>query len=248
MKGRSPLGEGGLLHFPTHRRIAILATMFKEIPDLLSAQEVQTLRDIAAKTPFIDGRITNPHSQSKNNLQLHDQSAYEQSARLMIAAMSAHEDFRNFTFACGIFPPMMTMYDPGMAYGPHADATFITLPNKQMIRSDISVTIFLSDPADYDGGALLVRLGSAEIRFKGAPGSAIVYPSDTMHQVEPVTRGKRLVAISFLQSRIADPWRREMMYEINEIAALEGLKMDWENMSRLQLFREKLMRHWTEKP
>lgn len=222
--------------------------MFKEIPNLLTPAEVQTLRDIAAKVPFVDGRITNPHSKAKNNLQLHDQGAYEQSARLMIAAMSGHEEFRNFTFAAAIFPPMMTLYEPGMGYGPHADATFITLPNKTMIRSDVSVTIFLSDPADYEGGALLIRLGSAEIRFKGEPGSAIVYPSDTMHQVEPVTSGKRLVAISFLQSRIADPWRREMMYEINEIAALEGLKMDWENVSRLQLFREKLMRYWTDKP
>lgn len=222
--------------------------MFKEIPDLLTAEHVKALRDIAAKAPFVNGRITNAHNEAKNNLQLHDQAAYEQSARLMIAAMSAHEEFRNFTFASAIWPPMMTIYEPGMAYGAHADATFITLPNQTVIRSDISCTIFLEDPADYDGGALLVRLGTAELRFKGKPGSAIIYPSDTMHQVEPVTRGRRLVAICFIQSRIADPWRREMMYEINEIAALEGLTMEWDNYSRLQLFREKLMRYWTDKP
>jgi len=222
--------------------------MFKEIPDLLSAEQVKTLREIAAQAPFVNGRITNPHSQAKNNLQLHDQTAYEQSARLMIAAMSAHEEFRNFTFPSAIWPPMMTIYEPGMAYGPHADATFITLPNQTVIRSDISCTVFLEDPEEYDGGSLLVRLGSAELRFKGRAGSAIVYPSDTMHQVEPVTRGRRLVAICFIQSRIADPWRREMMYEINEVAALEGLKMEWDNYSRLQLFREKLMRYWTDKP
>jgi PKHD-type hydroxylase len=222
--------------------------MFKEIPDLLTADQVKALRDIAERVPFVDGRITNPHNKAKNNLQLHDQSAYEQSARLMMAAMTAHEDFRNFTFPVAIFPPMMTIYDPGMAYGAHADATFIQLPNRTTIRSDISCTIFLSDPADYEGGSLLIRLGTAELRFKGPPGSAIVYPSDTLHQVEPVTSGKRLVAISFIQSRIADPWRREMIYEINEVAALEGLKMDWENFSRLQLFREKLMRYWTDAP
>ena len=222
--------------------------MFKEIPDLISPADIRTLREIAASTPFVDGRITNPHNRAKNNLQLHDQSAFERSARLMLAAMSGHEEFLNYTFPVSIMPPLMTVYEPGMAYGPHADATFITLPNKTVIRSDISCTIFLEDPAEYDGGALLIRLGSAEFRFKGRPGSAVVYPSDTMHQVEPVTRGRRLVAISFIQSRIADPWRREMMYEINEIAALEGLKMEWDNFSRLQLFREKLMRSWTDKP
>ena len=221
--------------------------MFKEIPDLLTAEQVTALREIAGRAKFVDGRISNPHNKAKNNLQLYDQSAYEQSARLIMQAMGSHEDFINYTFTAAVFPPMMTVYDPGMAYGAHADAALLKLPN-QTIRSDISCTIFLSDPADYDGGALHIQLGTAHLHFRGQPGSAIVYPSDTMHQVEPVTRGKRLVAITFLQSRIADPWRREMMYEINEIAALEGLKMDWENYSRLQLFREKLMRYWMDKP
>ena len=222
--------------------------MFKEIPDLLTAEQVNSLRQIASKAKFVDGRLTNPHNKAKNNLQISDPTAYEQSVRVIMQAMSAHEDFRNFTFPAAIMPPMITMYEPGMAYGAHADAALIRLPTNQTIRSDISCTIFLEEPAAYEGGALLVRLGTAEFRFKGAPGSAIVYPSDTMHQVEPVTRGRRLVAIFFMQSRIADPWRRQMMYEINEIAALEGLKMDWENFSRLQLFREKLMRHWVDPP
>jgi PKHD-type hydroxylase len=222
--------------------------MFKEIPDLLKPDQVTTLRNIAAKAAFVDGRISNPHNKAKNNLQMNDRAGFEQSARLMLSAMSGHEEFVNFTFPVAIMPPLMAVYEPGMAYGPHADATFIKLPSGTTIRSDISCTIFLSDPSDYDGGALLVRLGTAEIRFKGKPGSAIVYPSDTMHQVEPVTRGRRLVAISFIQSRLPDTWRREMMYEINEIAALEGQNMEWDNLTRLQLFREKLMRYWTEKP
>lgn len=222
--------------------------MLKEIPDLLTAAQVTTLRDIAARAKFADGRLTNVHNKAKNNLQLADQAAYEESAKLMLAAMAAHEDFRNHSFASAIMPPVMSIYEPGMAYGAHADAAFIHLPNQTTIRSDISCTIFLEDPAAYEGGALLIRLGTAELRFKGKPGSAILYPSDTMHQVEPVTSGRRLAAFCFMQSRIADPWRREMLYEINEIAALEGLNMAWDNFSRLQLFREKLLRHWTDKP
>ena len=98
-----------------------------------------------------------------------------------------------------------------------------------------SCTIFLNDPEDYDGGELHIRLGDAELTFKLKPGEAIVYPSDTLHQVVPVTNGERLVAITFIQSRIQDPFRRNMLFELNEVAALEGLKMDPENFGRLQL-------------
>ena len=84
--------------------------------------------------------------------------------------------------------------------------------------------------------------------FKGPPGSAIVYPSDQLHEVEQVTRGERFVAITFIQSRIADRFRRELLYELNEIAALEGLKMDPDNYARLQLVQANLLRHWGDRP
>ena len=103
------------------------------------------------------------------------------------------------------------------------------------LRSDLSCTIFLNDPASYEGGALRIQLGTREERFRGAPGSAIVYPSTTMHEVEAVTKGERFVAITFIQSRIADGFRRELLYELNEVAALEGLGMAPENFARLQL-------------
>lgn len=221
--------------------------MFREIPDLLTAQQVRTLREMAGKAAFVDGRISNPHNKAKNNLQLNEPSAYEQSARLILQAMSAHEDFKNATMPVAIAPPMMTLYRPGMGYGAHTDMALIHLPS-QTIRSDISCTIFLGEPEECEGGALRIQLGTATLRFKGAPGSAIIYPSDTLHEVEPVTSGRRLVAISFIQSRVADPWRRDMLYEINEVAALEGLKMSHENYTRLQVFQQKLTRYWIDKP
>jgi PKHD-type hydroxylase len=218
--------------------------MFKEICDLLNAEPVKALREIAATAPFTNGRITNPHNTAKNNLQLHEQSAYEKSARLIMAAMSAHQDFKNFVFPVAIRPPLLTIYETGMGYGAHADSAFIELPGT-IIRSDVSCTIFLSDPDESEGGALRIQLGDAVLRFKGRAGSAILYPSDTLHEVEPVTQGRRLVAITFIQSRIPDPWKRHMLYEISEVAALEGLNMSWENCMRIQLFREKLTRHWS---
>jgi len=142
---------------------------------------------------------------------------------------------------------MMTRYKPGMKYGAHADAALIQLPGGT-IRSDLSCTIFLNDPADYEGGELHVRLGDADLKFKLKPGEAIVYPSDSLHQVIPVTRGERLVAITFIQSRIQDPFRRNLLFELNEVAALEGLKMDPENYGRLQLIQQNLLRYWSDMP
>jgi PKHD-type hydroxylase len=221
--------------------------MFREIPDLLTPDQVAQLQQIAAASPFVDGRITNPHNTAKQNLQLHDQSSYEQSSQLLLKAMMAHEDFVNFAAPASIAPPLLTLYGPGMRYGAHSDAAFIPLPSG-LIRSDVSCTIFLNDPASYTGGELVIRLGTKSVAFKGAPGSCLVYPSDTLHEVAPVTAGKRLVAISFIQSRIADPFHREMLYELGEITALEGLRMAPENYTRLQLFRQRLIRHWSDKP
>jgi len=116
------------------------------------------------------------------------------------------------------------------------------------IRSDLSSTLFLTDPADYDGGELQVRLGDSDLSFKLKPGEAVIYPSDSLHQVVPVTKGERLVAITFIQSRIQDPFRRNLLFELNEVAALEGLKMDQENFNRLSVVRENLMRYWADMP
>lgn len=217
------------------------------ILNILTDAEVEQCRKIAASAPFVDGRITNPHNTTKQNEQLHDAQAYQQSSQLLLQALGRKEEFREFAFPVSIAPPLITRYHPGMRYGAHADAAFIQLPNGP-IRSDLSCTIFLNEPEDYEGGELHVRLGDADLYFKLKPGEAIVYPSDTLHEVVPVTKGERLVAITFIQSRVPDPFKRYMLFELNEIAALEGLKMSQENFSRLQLVQANLLRTWGEKP
>jgi len=214
---------------------------------ILTDEEIAECRKIAASAPFVDGRITNPHNTAKQNEQLHDAGAYQKSSELLRNAMLRSAEFMDFAFPVSLAPPMMTRYKPGMKYGAHADAAFIQLPGAT-IRSDLSCTIFLNDPKDYDGGELNVRLGDAQLTFKLKPGEAIVYPSDSFHQVAPVTRGERLVAITFIQSRVQDPFKRNMLFELNEVAALEGLKMDPENYGRLQLIQQNLLRHWSDMP
>jgi PKHD-type hydroxylase len=217
------------------------------ILQLLSDAEIAECRQIAAASPFVDGRITNPHNTAKQNEQLHEPQAYKKSSQLLLQALGRSEEFRDFAFPALVSPPFLTRYKPGMRYGYHTDSAYITMPGGQL-RSDLSCTIFISEPESYEGGSLHIQLGDAELRFKLKPGEAIVYPSDTFHEVEPVTKGERLVAVTFIQSRIPDPFRRNLLFNLNEVAALEGLNMSHENFSRLQLVQAQLLRYWGEQP
>ena len=215
--------------------------------DILTPQEIAECRQIAARATFVDGKVSNPHNKAKQNEQLHEPTAYEHSAKLVLQALLRSEEFREFSFPAQIAPPLLTRYKPGMSYGAHADAAFLQLPHGT-VRSDLSCTIFLNEPTDYEGGSLHIRLADGSMRFKLKPGQAIVYPSDTLHEVEPVTKGERLVAITFIQSRVKDPFQRNLLFDLNEVAALEGLKMDQENFSRLQLVQANLLRYWGDQP
>lgn len=220
--------------------------MFQEIADVLTAEECQRLRDIAQAARFVDGRISSPHSQVKDNLQIDSGGeAYAESSRLVAAALQRNEDFRNFAYPRLMAPPLLARYEPAMKYGLHSDAPFMQV-GARPLRSDLSCTVFLNDPASYDGGELAILLGTRQVTFKPAAGCAVVYPSTTLHEVLPVTRGERLVAITFIESQIADPVFRELLFQLDEVAALEGLNMSWENRTRLQYVRANLRRIWGE--
>jgi PKHD-type hydroxylase len=218
--------------------------MFCEIPDLLSAAEVAELRQLAGRLRFVDGRVTNPDSQVKNNLQgdLGD-PLHEHASKLLRSALSRHPRFVAFVFPKLMAPPALSLYRPGMNYGAHADAAFLPI-GARPIRADLSCTVFLTEPEDYDGGELSVRLGTREVDFKPAPGTAVVYPSTTIHQVRPVTRGERLCGITFIESDVVDRAGRELLFELNEILATEGDKLSWEARTRLSHVATSLHRQW----
>jgi len=220
--------------------------MFLEIPDLLTAQEVERLRAIGRTAPFVDGRASNPHSKVKNNLQVDAGAAeFRECASICHDALFGRLEVRNFAFPKVITAPMMTKYTPGMNYGVHSDAAFLPMKPRPL-RSDISCTIFLQKPDSYDGGELSVRLGTRAIDFKLPPGGAIIYPSNTLHEVKPVTRGERLTVIAFMESRIADQTHRELLYQLNEVKELEGLRMNWDNRTRLSYVAASLERLWSD--
>jgi PKHD-type hydroxylase len=228
-------------------RAAHEGEMFLEIPDLLTAAEVAQAQALARAARFVDGKITNPHNTTKNNLQIdYADQAYQQSSALGLNALKRSETFRNFAFPRLIAPPLLSRYEPGMKYGAHADAPFMLNPTSGPLRSDLSCTIFLEEPEAYDGGELVVHLGTQATAFKPRAGAAVVYPSTTLHEVAPVTRGQRLVMITFIQSQIREAAQREIVYLVGEVSALEGLTMKPENRMLLEMARSNLMRMWLE--
>lgn len=218
--------------------------MFLEIKDFLTSGEVVRLRDLAARVQFVDGRISNPHNQSKNNLQASEVDPhYTESSKIVAAAFARSAPFRDFAFPRHVAPPLLARYEVGMTYGVHADTSHMRFGN-DVHRSDLSATVWLNPPASYDGGELVVHLGTRPVVIKGEAGSLIVYPSTQLHEVTPVRRGQRLVSITFIESLIPDEFLRTQLYELNEVAALEGLKMDWGNRVRLEAVRYNLLRLW----
>ena len=219
--------------------------MFLEIKSLLNAEEIRRLEALSREIKFVDGRASNPANTSKVNLQADiTDTKYPESVQIVGAAFSRSLAFANFSFPKRMASPLLCRYEPGMKYGAHADAPYLALPSGRL-RSDISSTVFLSDPATYEGGELVVHLGSKPVVFKGNPGDAVLYPSTLLHEVRPVLSGTRLVSITFVESLIAEEHWRTQLYELRELAALEGLNMKWENRVRFEVALNNLMRLWS---
>jgi PKHD-type hydroxylase len=218
--------------------------MFLLVKDVLNAAELDQLRQLARVIKFVDGRQSNPHNLAKKNLQADiSQPESARAGQIAGAAIARNEEIRNFAFPKRIATPLLSRYEPGMNYGPHADAPFLQLPNGPM-RSDVSATLFIGDPATYEGGELVIHFGSEQHRIKGKPGEMILYPSTTLHEVAPITSGERLAMFTFIESTIPNQMNRELLYELNEVSALEGFNIKWENRTRLQFVIANLHRMW----
>jgi PKHD-type hydroxylase len=219
--------------------------MFLEIQDFLTPAEVARLVELAGQLHFVDGRISNPANIAKNNLQAdHADPGYAESSALVAGAFARSEAFCDFAYPNHVAPPLLARYEVGMTYGAHADTSHMRFGN-QVRRSDLSATVWLNPPLDYDGGELVVHLGTRAVVIKGQPGSVVVYPSTQLHEVTPVRRGQRLVSITFIESMIPDEFLRTQLYELNEVAALEGLKMAWNSRVRLEAVKNNLLRLWS---
>ncbi len=220
--------------------------MLNHLKSVLNPDEVARLRELAAAGQFVDGTATNPNSRIKNNLQMpYGDPQAEEAADLVIAALARSQNLKDLVFPKQISRPTICRYTPGMTYGFHVDAA--VFPSEPPMRSDVSCTVFISAPEDYEGGELEIQSGSGLLRFKGNAGDAVVYPSTTIHRVAPITSGERLVAINWFQSTIRDQRCRDILNQIQQIDNLLYAAGDPKG-GRLMVdaVRTNLLRMWAE--
>ena len=189
------------------------------INDLLTTEEVQTLRALAAQAPWQDGRATAGFqaAQVKLNEQVpEDAPASQELARVVLSAINRSALFSAAALPTRATPPLFSRYDVGMHYGTHVDNAIRRVPSTgQFLRCDLSCTVFLSDPSDYDGGELVIEGTFGQQRIKLPAGSAILYPSTALHHVAPVSRGTRLASVVWIQSMVRDERVRRSLFEID---------------------------------
>lgn len=215
------------------------------LKDLLNKDEIKRLLKISESAKFVDGRITNPGTSVKNNLQTEPSDpSFVEAGQIVSQAIFRHPLVRDFCQPKRLATPMITKYTKGMHYGTHIDSS--TLNTQPPMRSDVSGTVFLADPATYEGGELSIELGDQTIEFKGQPGEVILYPSTSLHQVKPVTSGQRIVSILFIHSNIRDAMKRDILFKLAKFINREHQKFDEGSRMELEFVRENLMRMWTD--
>jgi PKHD-type hydroxylase len=218
------------------------------VPDVLDAGALEALREELAAGVFIEGRKTaSGHAAAvKHNLQLEQSDETPgAAARLLLNALARCERFRAVTFARAMRRPEFARYEVGMEYGSHLDAPI--QGGRPPIRADLAVTVFLNEPSEYDGGELMIRTRTGEQGVKLAAGHAVVYPADSVHRVTRVTRGERVVAVTWVQSHVRDPQLREILIDLDTVAGrIAAVAPDSEELQLLARSRDNLMRKVAE--
>ncbi len=220
---------------------------FEIIKGLMPRRETKQVVELSQRMSFIDGRAaSNPGSSVKNNLQGDIQDpVYAEAGKIVQRAIFRSQVFKDYAVPKTMAMPMVCKYEPGMDYGFHVDAAL--LATKPPMRADVSTTVFLSDPETYDGGELVAKIGDKEVEVKLNPGDAFVYPSVTLHRVKPVTKGVRLVSVTFTESMIRDHYQRELLYQLGKAIDREADKLSFETMTELTNVHTNLQRYWMER-
>lgn len=215
------------------------------IGNILTRDEVETIRAALRRAKFVDGRATAGFAARivKNNTQATASDRGLPVTRdLVTRRILAHEVFQLAARPKALTPVMFSRYRPGMNYGSHVDDAVM-----QGLRTDISFTLFLSEPESYDGGELVIESAAGEDAVKLDAGAMVAYPANTLHRVNPVTRGERLAAVGWARSLIRDPAQRELLFDLDTVRrqmfAREGKSAEFDLVSKSLA---NLMRMWAE--
>lgn len=223
--------------------------MVFEIARLLSEEDLRELRQDVGSAPFRDGKLTarGVAQDVKYNLQLdaRHQTAQKWSARV-VRALNVNDRFNELAIPKVVMPPRFCRYASGMEYGPHLDLPVMRIAGDGF-RTDLSMTVWLTEPAAYEGGELILQSDFGERRFKGAAGSAVVYPANTRHRVSRIESGERIVAITWIQSMVRDNVHRRILSSVATSAnKLRGTRIHLEEAQLLHQVHHDLARMWSE--
>ncbi len=220
------------------------------IPDMLSSEAALDLRARIIEAEWIDGNATSGPGSAlkKKNRQLPEDSPAAQAAQAVVAqALGSNELFLSAALPHTIFPPLFNRYGPGEAFGMHVDnAVRVHGPSGTRIRTDLSATLFLTDPEEYDGGELEIEGPFGMLSYKLPAGHMVLYPSSSLHKVTPVTRGERISCFFWMQSLVASAEQRAMLFELDQsIQALTVRHGSTDaEVLRLTNVYHNMMRHW----
>ncbi|PCJ33049.1 MAG: Fe2+-dependent dioxygenase [Gammaproteobacteria bacterium] len=222
------------------------------IPNVLSAQQLAAIHSKINQEQWVDGRTTGGQQANsvKNNQQLPTDSAIVRELEdFVLSVLAQNPVFISAALPLKIFPPMINRYGIGETYGVHVDNAIRVPPGTgARIRTDLSATLFLSDPDSYDGGELMVEDHFSTQPVKLAAGDLILYPSTSLHQVTPVTKGERISMVFWLQSMIRDNEQRKMLFDLDQsvqsLTAIHGHEA--KDVMRLSGIYHNLIREWAD--
>ncbi|OJH77699.1 MAG: Fe2+-dependent dioxygenase [Stenotrophomonas maltophilia] len=224
--------------------------MLLHIPNVLAPEEVAQIRQRLDAADWTDGRETvgSQGAQVKHNEQLPDASPLKAAlASVVLAALKRSPLFFAASLPLKYLPPRFNRYSGGGTYGFHVDGAVMNLANGEQLRSDVSCTLFLSDPDEYDGGELIISDTYGEHEVKLPAGDLIVYPSSSLHKVNPVTRGARVASFFWVQSMIRDDVQRRLLWEMDSsIERLRQTDGDADAVLQLTGVYHNLLRRWSE--
>lgn len=230
--------------------------MLITIEKILTADQVTAARTKLASAEWLDGRETAGYQaqEVKRNAQVREGSAVAvELGEMILAALARSAAFMTAALPLRVFPPMFNSYSGGQTFGTHVDTAIRQLATTgQRIRTDLSATLFLTPPEDYDGGHLIVEDSYGEKSVKLAAGDMVLYPATSLHRVEPVARGNRVSSFFWIQSMIRQDAQRTILFEldssIRRLAGGEAADMPEVKKSAVQMtgVYHNLLRQWAE--
>lgn len=225
--------------------------MLVQIPDVLGREQIASSRRRLDGSRWIDGGVTAGHQSrlAKNNMQLaEDDPAAIEIGDMILAALEQNPLFVSAALPRKIFPPLFNRYSGGQNFGTHVDnAIRQVVGTEHRVRTDLSATLFLSEPDEYEGGELVVEDNYGVQQVKLAAGSMILYPASSLHHVTPVTSGARVASFFWIQSMVRDDGQRTLLFDLDSaIQRLAAASPDHPSVIQLTGIYHNLLRRWAE--